>query len=75
VPDLKQDTKGNLIVSEKLTDDGTAIGLAAFANAIRLRQPIPGMMEQACRAGVSVLMGQASMEQQKEIAWPEEFRV
>jgi hypothetical protein len=32
------------------------------------------MMEQACRAGVCVLMGQAAMEQQKEIAWPEGFR-
>jgi len=49
--------------------------LAAFANAIRLGEPIPGMMEQACRAGVCVLMGQAAMEQQREIAWPEGFRV
>jgi len=75
VPDLKKDTKGSLLVNEKLTEDGTAIALAAFANAIRLREPIPGMMEQACRTGVSVLMGQASMEQQQEIAWPEGFRV
>jgi predicted dehydrogenase len=75
VPDLKKDTEGTLLMKEKLADDGTAIALAAFANAIRLREPIPGMMEQACRAGVSVLMGQASMEQQKEIAWPEGFRV
>ena len=74
VPDLKQDTKGHYLVHDKPTDDGTAISLAAFANAIRLGKPIPGMMEQACRAGVCVLMGQASMEQQKEIAWPEEFK-
>jgi predicted dehydrogenase len=74
VPDLKQDTKGQYLVHDKPTDDGTAISLAAFANAIRLGEPIPGMMEQACRAGVCVLMGEASMEQQKEIAWPEGFR-
>lgn len=75
VPDLKKDTKGRLLVQEKTTDDGTAISMAAFANAIRLGAPIPGMMEQACRAGVCVLMGQQAMEQQREIAWPEGFRV
>jgi predicted dehydrogenase len=74
VPDLKKDTKGNPLVQEKETDDGTAISLAAYANAIRSGEPIPGMMEQACRAGVCVLMGEASMEQQQEIAWPEGFR-
>ena len=75
VPDLKKDSQGNPLLHEKMTDDGTAISLAAFANAIRLGEPIPGMMEQACRAGVCVLMGQASMEQQQEIAWPEGFRI
>jgi len=75
VPDLKKDTRGRPLVEQKSTDDGTAISLAAFANAIRLGEPIPGMMEQACRAGVCVLMGQAAMEQQREIAWPEGFRV
>ncbi len=74
VPDLKKDTKGSRLVNDKTTDDGTAISLTAYANAVRLGQPIPGMMEQACRAGVCVLMGQAAMEQQKEIAWPEGFR-
>jgi len=74
VPDLKRDTKGRLLVTEKSTDDGTAISLAAFANAIRLGEPIQGMMEQACRSGVCVLMGQAAMEQGKEIVWPEGFR-
>jgi len=75
VPDLKNDTKGTPLLHEKATDDGTAISLAAFANAIRLGEPIPGMMEQACRSGVCVLMGQAAMEQQKEITWPEGFRI
>lgn len=75
VPDLKRDTKGTELVIRKDTDDGTAISLAAFANAIRACEPIPGMMEQACRSGVSVLMGQAAMEQRREITWPEGFRI
>jgi hypothetical protein len=75
VPDLKKDTKGNWLVGEDISDDGTALSLAAYANAIRAGKPVPGMMEQACRSGVSVLMGQTAMEQQKEIAWPEGFRI
>lgn len=74
VPELKKDTRGSYLVREQTADDGTAISMAAFANAIRAGKPIPGMMEQACRAGVSVLMGHNAMEQQKEIAWPEGFR-
>jgi predicted dehydrogenase len=73
-PELKKDTKGSYLVRQQTTDDGTAISMAAFANAIRAGKPIPGMMEQACRAGVSVLMGHNAMEEQKEIAWPEGFR-
>ena len=75
VPELKRDTKGSLLVHGAINDDGSMISMAAFANAIRLGQPIPGMMEQACNSAVSVLMGQASMEQQREIAWPEGFRI
>jgi predicted dehydrogenase len=75
VPELKKDTKGSLLVHGAISDDGSMISMAAFANAIRSDKPIPGMMEQACRAGVCVLMGQASMEQQREIAWPEGFRI
>ena len=75
VPDLKNDAGGHPLVNEEIADDGTAIELAAYANSIRSGKPIPGMMEQACRAGVCVLMGETAMEQQKEIAWPEEFRI
>jgi predicted dehydrogenase len=75
VPDLKRDMKGVALPQEKSMDDGTGISLAAYANAIRLGEPIPGMMEQACRSGVCVLMGQFAMEQQREIAWPEGFRI
>ncbi len=75
VPDLKIDTVGSYLVHEKTTDDGTAISLAAFANAIRSNKPIPGMMEQACRSGVCVLMGQTAMEEGREVVWPEGFRI
>lgn len=73
-PDLKKDTKGTLLVPGKITDDGTALALAAFANAIRQNKPIPGMMEQACYSAVAVCMGQQAMEQGKEVPWPTGFR-
>lgn len=75
VPDLKKDTKGSYLVYPQPDDDGTAISLAAYANAIRSGRPVPGMMEQACHSGVCVLMGQTAMEQNREVAWPEDFRI
>lgn len=75
VPDLKKDTKGMYLTDGHTTDDGTGVSMAAFANAIRLNEPIPGMMEQACRAGVCVLMGQTAMEEGREVLWPEGFKV
>jgi hypothetical protein len=75
VPDLKKDTKGTYLISLKPEDDGTAISLAAFANAIRSGKPIPRMMEQACYSGVCVLMDQTAMEQNREVTWPEGFRI
>jgi predicted dehydrogenase len=73
VPDLKQDTKGRPLLSELSQDDGTALQLAAFANAVRTGAPIPGMIEHAYNTGIAALMGQFAMEQDREIAWPEEF--
>jgi predicted dehydrogenase len=75
VPDLKKDTKGSYLVENVPAGDGTSISMAAFANAVRQGKPIPGMMEHACRSGVAVLMGQMAMEQGREIAWPEGFRI
>ena len=75
VPDLKKDTKGRPLPYTLDGDDGTAVELAAFANAVRLNQPIPGMMEQACRACVAALMGHDAMEQGHETNWPVNFVV
>jgi predicted dehydrogenase len=75
VPDLKKDTKGIYLPQAPNNDDGTGLSMAAFANAIRLNEPIPGMMEQACRSGVAVLMGQTAMEQEREVKWPENFKI
>jgi predicted dehydrogenase len=75
VPDLKKDTKGHFLGDPHSTDDGTALELAAYANAIRLNEPIPNMMEQACFSGVAVLMGQTAMEQNREVSWPSDFKV
>jgi len=75
IPDLKKDTKGTPLLDKKTVGDGTSLALAAFTNAIRLNRPIDGMMEQACGAGVAVLMGQTAMEQRQPVAWPEGFRV
>ncbi len=70
VPDLKQDTRGRPLVEELPGDDGTALQLAAFANAIRSGTPIPGMIEHAYNTGIASLMGQFAMEQGREILWP-----
>jgi len=75
VPDLKKNTAATYFPKPPDNDDGTGLALAAFANAIRLNEPIPGMMEQACRSGVAVLMGQMAMEQAREVAWPENFKI
>jgi len=50
VPDLKVNTQGQLLERYLNGDDGTALSLAAFANAIRLHE-IPEMIEHAYRAG------------------------
>ena len=73
VPDLKKDTRGTILGSNLKGDDGTAVEMAAFANAIRLNEPIPRMLEHACYSGVGVLMGQFAMEQGREITWPQDF--
>ena len=75
VPDLKKNTEAAYFPKAPDNDDGTGLSLAAFVNAIRLNEPIPGMMEQACRSGVAVLMGQTAMEQGGEVAWPEDFKI
>lgn len=70
VPDLKQDTKGQPLLEELSHDDGTAVQMAAFANAIRSGQPIAGMVEHAYNTGIAALMGQFAMEQGREVRWP-----
>jgi len=70
VPDLRQDTKGRPLISELSQDDGTAVQMAAFANAIRANTPISGMIEHAYNTGIASLMGQFAMEQGREVAWP-----
>jgi predicted dehydrogenase len=75
VPDLKKNTAATYFPKPPDNDDGTGLALAAFANAIRLNEPIPGMMEQACRSGVAVLMGQMAMEQGREVTWPKDFKI
>jgi hypothetical protein len=73
VPDLKKDTKGQLLAGDMHGDDGSAVELAAFANAIRLGEKVPGMVEQACYSGVAAIMGLNAMDQGGEVAWPKEF--
>jgi predicted dehydrogenase len=73
VPDLKKDTRGRPLGHNLNGDDGTAVELAAFANAIRLGEKIPRMIEHACHAGVAVIMGQTAMDQGGEVTWPKDF--
>lgn len=75
VPDLRQDTQGRPLIPQLSQDDGTAVQLAAFANAIRHEAPIPGMIEHAFNTGVAALMGQFAMEQGREVSWPNHLAV
>lgn len=74
VPDLKVDQEGQkLSDTRNLGEDGTALSMAAFANAIRLGEKTPQMIDHAYRAGVSALMGLEAMEKGHEIVWPGDY--
>lgn len=73
-PDSKADTAGQKLRRELGGDDGTILSMAAFANAIRASQPIPQMIDHAYRSAIAALMGQAAMDQRREIAWPGDYK-
>ena len=73
VPDLKRDTQGQWLGRNLAGDDGTALSMAAFANAIRLGEKTPQMITHAYRSGVAVLMGQMAMEEGREVQWPGDY--
>ena len=73
VPDLKKITQSGSLPQSADGDDGTAVEVAAFANAIRLGEKMPQMIEQACFSGVAVIMGQNAMDGSREVSWPKEF--
>jgi predicted dehydrogenase len=73
VPDLKKDTQGTWLTRNIQGDDGTGLSMAAFANAIRLGEKMPYMIDHAYRAGVAALMGQMAMEQNREVMWPGDY--
>jgi predicted dehydrogenase len=73
-PDSKSDAAGEALRRELGDDDGTILSMAAFANAIRLGRPVPHMIDHAYRSGIAALMGQAAMDEQREIAWPGDYR-
>ena len=69
-PENKSASAGHDLRRELGGDDGTILSMAVFANAIRAGRPIPRMIEHAYRSGIAALMGQAAMDQGREIAWP-----
>ena len=73
-PDSKMDTAGAQLRRELGGDDGTILSMAAFANAIRSNRQIPHMIEHAYRSGIAALMGNAAMEQGREIFWPGDYK-
>jgi predicted dehydrogenase len=75
VPDLKTDTEGTWLSRNLKGDDGSALSLAAFAGAVRTGTRMPYMIDHAYRAGVAALMGQIAMEENREVAWPGDYRV
>ena len=72
--DSKSDALGQALRRDLGGDDGTLLSMAAFANAIRLNQQIPQMIDHAYRSGIAALMGQAAMDQGGEIAWPGDYK-
>lgn len=75
-PDLKKDTKGSLLDEDWTEPDAESkLQMAAFANAVRERRPIPGMVEHAYYSGVASLMAQFAVEEQREIFWPAEATI
>lgn len=73
-PELKSDLQGVPILADWDGGDGTALSLAAFANAVRLGQKTPSMVDHAYRSGVAALIGLQAMEQGREVAWPGDFQ-
>lgn len=69
-PETRSGAAGQDLRRELGGDDGTILSMAAFANAIRIGRPIPHMIEHGYRSGIAALMGQAAMEQGREIVWP-----
>jgi len=72
-PELKSDAKGVPILADWDGGDGTALSLAAFANAVRLGQKTPSMIDHAYRSGVAALIGLQAMEEGREVAWPGDY--
>jgi predicted dehydrogenase len=72
-PESKNGMAGQDLRRELGGDDGTILSMAVFANAIRSGRPIPQMIEHAYRSGIAALMGQAAMDQGREIAWPGDY--
>jgi len=73
-PELKSDIKGVPILADWDGGDGTALSLAAFANAVRAGQRSAGMIDHAYRSGVAALIGLQAMEEGREVAWPGDYR-
>lgn len=73
-PDTKVASPGQDLRRDLGGDDGTAISMAAFVNAIRLNQKSPQMIDHAYRSAIAVLMGQAAMDQGGEILWPGDYQ-
>ena len=74
-PELKSDLKGAPILADWDGGDGTALSLAAFANAVRLGQKTPSMVDHAYRSGVAALIGLQAMEEGRQVVWPGDYRV
>jgi len=72
-PELKSDLKGVPILADWNGGDGTALSLAAFANAVRLGQRTPSMIDHAYRSGVAALIGLQAMDESREVLWPGDY--
>jgi len=85
VPETASKNTGYFIVDNINSHDGTStIGVAgdgseqlleAFCDAIRTGRPVPGLVEEAYYASTLSLLGIQAMEEQRSIAFPDEYKI
>jgi len=74
-PETAQENKGEYILGEKPTSDGTSNLLDAFVEAVITRQQPPLIAEEGYYASALTLLGHQAIEEEKILTFPDEFKL